>query len=84
MGHDELFGGEGADTFVLSLGQGLDIIRDFGVGNDVLGLADGLTFEDLSFTIVGNHTQISVSEQVLARIRNFTTALSSSDFVPIV
>lgn len=52
---DDFSGGTGRDTFVLALGEGTDTILDFEVGTDVIGLADGLSFEDLS--LVGNTLQ---------------------------
>lgn len=82
-GDDHLYGGRGNDTFVLAKGEGTDIVYDFGVGNDVFGLAGDLTFEELSFTVMGTSTQISASDELLAEIANFTTALSSADFMPV-
>ncbi|MEL7334245.1 MAG: hypothetical protein AAFN12_18510, partial [Cyanobacteria bacterium J06560_2] len=41
----------GADVFVFGNGDGTDIIRDFEVGIDQIGLVEGeLTFEDLTIT----------------------------------
>lgn len=80
-GDDELYGGAGNDTFVLAKGEGVDIVYDFGAGRDVFGLADGLAFEDLSFTVMGTRTQISAWDELLAEINNFTNILLSSDFV---
>ena len=80
-GDDELYGGHGDDTFMLATGEGFDIVYDFGIGNDVFGLTDGLSFEDLSFTVMGTHTQISAWDELLAEVANFTDTLLSSDFV---
>jgi hypothetical protein len=47
---DSLFGNEGADQFVLRLGDGRDTIFDYQNRIDSLSLADGLQFEDLTIT----------------------------------
>ena len=82
-GDDQLYGGDGDDTFVLATGEGTDIIYDFDVGNDVFGLADSLTFEELSFAVTGTITQIITGNQILAEVVNFTTTLSNADFITI-
>ena len=53
---DDNSGGAGADTFVLAAGEGTDTITDFEVGTDFIGLADGLTADQLSFS--GNAIQL--------------------------
>jgi Ca2+-binding RTX toxin-like protein len=45
-GSNYLIGNAGADTFVLSV-SGFNQVADFTVGEDVIGLADGLTFDRL-------------------------------------
>jgi Ca2+-binding RTX toxin-like protein len=50
LGQDLLYSGSGRDMFVLTTGMGEDTIFDFTVGFDYLGLANGLTFEDLTIT----------------------------------
>jgi len=42
-----LIGGSGNDIFVLKSGQGFDIIADFTVGQDLMGLSGGLSFGQL-------------------------------------
>ena len=83
-GNDKLYGGLGNDTFVLAVGDGTDTIYDFGLGKDVFGFINGLTFEALTFTVVGTATQISVEDEVLAEIEDFTATLSSDDFITVV
>lgn len=63
---DNASGGSGRDTFVLALGEGTDTITDFVIGEDVIGLADGLSFGQLTFTQEGQSTQISVGDDILA------------------
>jgi Ca2+-binding RTX toxin-like protein len=50
LGNDVLIGELGNDIFVLKRGTGRDSISDFRLCIDKLGLADGLTFEDLTFS----------------------------------
>lgn len=84
-GDDSLFGGRdnGVDTFVIAIGEGTDTIQDFKLGEDKIGLAGGLSFEQLSLGQNGNAIFISFEDDVLAEI-NRVTALTSTDFVPIV
>ena len=50
LGNDSLIGGSGNDVFVLTNGQGFDIIADFTAGQDVIGLSGGLSFSQLAIT----------------------------------
>jgi ELWxxDGT repeat protein len=86
MGNDTLDGGNGDDVFVLRLGDRSDTIVDFNlggklnIGGDQLGLADGLQFDDLSFT----GQTILVGEQVLVTLNGIDTEkLTSGDFKTI-
>jgi uncharacterized protein YkwD len=69
---DTLTGGPGRDIFVLSSGE--DIITDFTKGEDLLGLSDGLTFNQLQisagFGVNAGNTEILRNGQVLARLEN--------------
>ncbi len=77
---DDRSGGSGSDTFVLAIGEGTDTITDFEVGIDFIGLADGLTFEALSFD--GN--AISAGDEILATLRRVNTAtLADTSFVVV-
>jgi Ca2+-binding RTX toxin-like protein len=49
-GNDTLTGGNGSDICVLALGEGTDKITDFNRNEDKIGLADGLSFGQLSIT----------------------------------
>lgn len=83
-GKDTLFGdargGKGSDTFVLALGEGRDRIMDFQVGRDMIGLADGLMFEDLSISVKRGSTVISADRERLATLKG-VEGLSESSFV---
>jgi Ca2+-binding RTX toxin-like protein len=50
QGNDLLTGGRGNDTFILAANEGTDTITDFDLADDVLGLAGGLIFEQLTIT----------------------------------
>lgn len=82
LGDDTIHGDDGnrfsgTDTFVLATGEGTDTIVDFELGIDLIGLANGLTFNDLSFS----ENQIIVGEQTLAILSVDTSNLSESDFL---
>ncbi|WP_364303058.1 calcium-binding protein [Moorena sp. SIO4A5] len=70
LGNDTLFGdngsSDGSDTFILAAGEGTDKIGDFQVGEDLIGLVDGLTFGQLSVTQEGNNAVISFGDETLA------------------
>ncbi|MEM7591042.1 MAG: SGNH/GDSL hydrolase family protein [Cyanobacteria bacterium P01_A01_bin.83] len=77
IGDDLLTGGNGRDTFVLAPEEGTDTIIDFS-NPDLLGLSDGLTYNDLSFS--GN--EIIFGSETLAVLTGIdTTTLTESDFV---
>ena len=50
LGNDILSGGIGGDRFVLTAGSGRNLITDLTKGEDLLVLASGLTFAQLSIT----------------------------------
>ena len=77
MGFDTLEGGSGDDLFVLRNDDGRDLIIDFYIGGDRLGLADGLQFNSLSFS--GN--DILSGDEVLASLVGIDTEqLTEGDF----
>ncbi len=63
---DDASGGSGSDTFVLALGEGTDTITDFVIGEDVIGLAEGLSLGQLTLTQDGQSTRIAVGDDTLA------------------
>ena len=83
-GRDVLVGGEGADLFVFGVGDGNDLIRDFEVGVDKIGLVDGeLTFSDITITQSGTRTLLGVAStgEVLAALKGVdASSLSESNF----
>lgn len=82
---DNFSGGQGTDTFVLAIGEGTDIITDFKVGTDFIGLADGLTFGQLYQTQEGANTAIrTVGGELLAVALNLDAAqFGESAFVAV-
>ena len=77
---DDFSGGQGADTFVLAVGEGTDTIVDFESDRDFIGLADGLTLGSLTF----EGESILFGEQTLAILLGVdTTALGADTFVPV-
>ena len=76
-GFDFLEGGQGDDIFVIRNSVGRDTIIDFDLGSDILGLADGLEFDSLSFS----GSNILVGREVLANLVGINTEeFTSSDF----
>ena len=90
LGNDTLVGddfgrGSGTDIFVLAAGEGTDTILDFEVGTDLIGLANGLTFSDLSIGQRDNSAVISSGTEDLALLTGITaTALSETVFTVLV
>ena len=61
----------GRDTFVLSVIEGTDTIEDFEIGEDFIGLADGLSFEQLIITQqTRRQTVIEVGDETIAILKN--------------
>lgn len=80
LGNDTVFGGQGVDTFVLAVGTGIDAIQDFEVGTDFIGLANGLSFGDL--TRSGN--ALTVGGEVLAVLTGVDTTMLTADSFVVV
>ena len=80
-GNDRLIGDAGNDVFGLTTGEGVDKIEGFAQETDKIGLADGLTFEDLGFS--GNSIFLLEGNTTLATINISADNLDSGDFMPI-
>ncbi|ODG98676.1 hypothetical protein A4S05_07840 [Nostoc sp. KVJ20] len=79
-GNDTITGGNGSDKFILSFGEGTDIITDFRKSTDLIGLSGGLTFDKLSF--YGDNILVTSTHETLATLTGInTTTLTVSDFV---
>jgi Ca2+-binding RTX toxin-like protein len=80
-GQDTLIGQAGADLFVISRSERADRIQDFEFGIDRIGLADGLTVEQLSFIQDGNNSLVQQGNTTLAVVVNSAPGLlSPADF----
>jgi Ca2+-binding RTX toxin-like protein len=77
FGNDTLTGGGNLDTFVLTEGYGSDTILDFQNGEDLFGLAAGLTFSQIAITQSSGATLISIasSGEVLASLQGVQSNL---------
>jgi Ca2+-binding RTX toxin-like protein len=80
VGNDTVTGGAGDDVFVLAAGDGTDTITDFVIGVDLIGLAGGLSFDDLSFS----GSNILTGSETLATLTGINaTTLTENDFVTL-
>ncbi|MCT7976570.1 hypothetical protein, partial [Laspinema olomoucense] len=74
----------GQDIFVSRQGDGINFVVDFEVGIDRLGLAEGLTVEQLSITQATGVTNISVGGELLVALNNVdATRITPVDIVMI-
>jgi len=81
LGNDTLIGGSGQDRFVIRQNAGVDFIVDFTDGEDLIGLAKGLTYNDLTLTQGSNGALISVGNELLAILNGVDVAvLDIQDF----
>ena len=82
---DNFSGGRGTDTFVLAIGEGSDTIVDFEVGIDLIGLAGGLSFGQISISQQNNQTAIiAAADETLAVLQGVNaSALGESSFVVV-
>ncbi|KOR37948.1 hypothetical protein AM228_03925 [Planktothricoides sp. SR001] len=65
LGNDTLMGGEGLDTFVFRAEDGSNTILDFELGQDKIGLASGLTLDQLTIDGDQSNTFIRISDRLL-------------------
>lgn len=80
LGNDILTGGVGGDRFDFRPNDGNNVITDFEDGIDVIGLSNGLAFEQLRIFPVGNDTQIS-ADQLLITLQGIeASAINVDDF----
>ncbi len=68
-----LFGGSGSDTFVME-NNGDSRIMDFGVGEDLIALTDGLTFGQVSIEKRGQNALIFNGDDIIGRVVNTDVA----------
>jgi uncharacterized protein (TIGR03118 family) len=86
-GQDVVFGGAGADTFAFQKGDGSDIISDFKVGEDQIGVIKGeIAPADIAFEQSGTATIVRTRStgEILAYLQNVTaTQLNASSVVEV-
>ncbi|MEM8504887.1 MAG: M14 family zinc carboxypeptidase [Cyanobacteria bacterium P01_D01_bin.1] len=79
---DDNSGGEGSDTFVLTLEEGTDTVTDFETGIDFIGLFGTLSFGQLTIRQADDDALIEFDEQTLGILLGVDAdALSETDFV---
>lgn len=82
-GNDTLIGGPEGDRFDFRAGDGSDFIADFTDGADLIGLKDGLMFEQLTIVQAGNDTQITTSGLLITLPGVNVSQIDASDFAII-
>jgi uncharacterized protein (TIGR03118 family) len=87
-GQDVLFGESGTDTFAFRKGDGTDIISDFKVGEDKIGVIKGeIQINDISFEQFGTLTAVKLRSngETLAYLQGVTASqLNGSSVVEVV
>ncbi|XWK87043.1 MAG: alkaline phosphatase [Phormidium sp.] len=84
LGNDSLTGGAGVDRFVFTKDGSSDVILDFQDGQDLIALAGGLQFSQLTITQGNNATTVNIGTQLLATINGVAVAnITTQDFVTI-
>ncbi|MEL6230504.1 MAG: esterase-like activity of phytase family protein [Cyanobacteria bacterium J06627_3] len=81
---DNFSGGRGSDTFAFATGHGTDIITDFEVGTDVIGLIGDLTFGAITQTVQGADLLLGTGSETLAVVQNVTTTLDETSFTQLI
>ncbi|MGD1855553.1 MAG: esterase-like activity of phytase family protein [Leptolyngbyaceae cyanobacterium] len=81
---DNFSGGQGSDTFAFATGHGTDIITDFEVGTDVIGLIGNLSFGSITQTVQGTGLLLNTGGETLAILQNVTTALDDTSFTQLI
>ncbi|AFY82887.1 DUF4347 domain-containing protein [Oscillatoria acuminata] len=84
LGNDTLIGGIGEDIFAFREGDGVNLVLDFEVGIDRIGLAEGLTFEQLSITQGTGVTNISVGGELLVALNNVDAAMITQGDIVLI
>ena len=81
---DNSSGGQGSDTFAFATGHGTDIITDFEVGTDIIGLLGDLSFGSITQTVQGSDLLLNTGGETLAVVQNVTTVLDETSFTRLV
>ena len=81
FGDDILIGGVGGDRFNFSSNNGNNIITDFEDGIDVIGLGNGLNFQQLTISQIGNDTRISANQLSITLQGVEESSININDFM---
>ena len=87
-GNDALFGDRGRDIFVFAPGEDADIVFDFELGKDKIGLQTGYSYDSLSFEYnadagYSNITDTQTGELITTLIGVDANQLSATDFTVV-
>ncbi|NEQ53876.1 MAG: multifunctional hydrolase/phosphatase/nucleotidase, partial [Leptolyngbya sp. SIO3F4] len=77
---DNFSGGQGSDTFAFAVGHGTDIITDFEVGIDTIGLLGDLSFGAITQEVQGNDLLLGTGSETLAVVQGVTELLTENSF----
>jgi serralysin len=86
LGNDILTGGAGNDRFILATGRGTDTITDFAIGQDLLQLPTGISFNQLRIEIASTSSNsatliiLASNNEAIASLSG-TINLGQNDFV---
>ncbi|MCT7956022.1 DUF4347 domain-containing protein [Laspinema palackyanum] len=84
LGNDILVGGAGQDRFVIRPNAGVDLIVDFTDGEDLIGLAPGLTVENLTLTQGNIGTLVYAGNDLLAILNGVeVSAINQENFFAV-
>ncbi|MGJ3254587.1 MAG: GDSL-type esterase/lipase family protein [Elainellaceae cyanobacterium] len=83
-GNDVMFGNFGNDMFVFAPNEGTDIITDFTIGQDFVGLTGGLSLNQVSIVQSATNTLLNAGGNLFAVLNNVqASTLTSSSFVAV-
>jgi Ca2+-binding RTX toxin-like protein len=80
-GSDTIYGRAGADIFVMNIGDGKSVIKDFQDGIDHIEIGGGLEFEDLRIHQRGAQTWINIDGAVIHLDRTHPSEINADDFI---
>ena len=83
-GNDVLVGDGGSDVFVVNTLGGTDTIRDFNFSQDVIGLSDGITFDQITISQGNGAAIINFNGQAIGLISGGTPSqFDASKFIEV-
>jgi len=84
LGNDTLMGGTDRDTFVFRVEDGSNTILDFELGQDKIGLASGLTFDQLTIDGDQNNAVIRTGDRLLVSVNGVDVSAMTADNFTLV